>query len=188
MIIWYGKHLVRPSMSLRWKKEIFQQLMEFERGRVIELQEGGFSYRTIAACMQRNDSIVMWVWKQWTDEHQTSPNNWQWTVEGDISTKGSPPALHGDEWLCIASSRQLAACWSTVTDVLMSASSICRRLLHHELHAKMPLYRIPLTENHRRLWLQWAQEHRACQADWHEVFFSDESCFNLWNHDGLVRK
>ncbi|GFT87114.1 transposable element Tc1 transposase [Trichonephila clavipes] len=46
---------------------------------------------------------------------------------------------------------------------------------------------IPLTANHRRLSLQWAHEHRASQADWHQVVFSDESRFNLWVHDGRIR-
>ncbi|GFX22646.1 transposable element Tc1 transposase [Trichonephila clavipes] len=46
---------------------------------------------------------------------------------------------------------------------------------------------IPLTANHRRLRLQLAHEHRACQADWHKVVFSDESRFNLWDHDGRIR-
>ncbi|GFX71393.1 transposable element Tcb1 transposase [Trichonephila clavipes] len=41
--------------------------------------------------------------------------------------------------------------------------------------------------NHRRLRLQWAYEHRAWQADWHQVVFSDESSYNLWNHDGRIR-
>ncbi|GFW39020.1 transposable element Tcb1 transposase [Trichonephila clavipes] len=45
----------------------------------------------------------------------------------------------------------------------------------------------PLTENHRWLRLQWAHEHRAWQADWHQVVFSDESRFNLWDHDGRIR-
>ncbi|GFV41714.1 HTH_Tnp_Tc3_2 domain-containing protein [Trichonephila clavipes] len=86
-----------------------------------------------------------------------------------------------------ASSRQLKARWSTATGVLMSASSIHRHLLHHGLHARVPLYRIPLTANHRRLRLQWAHEYRAWQADWHQVVFSDESCFNLWDHGGRIR-
>ncbi|GFV79588.1 transposable element Tcb2 transposase [Trichonephila clavipes] len=60
-----------------------------------------------------------------------------------------------------ASSRQLAAGWSTATGVLMSASSIRRRLTHRGLRARVPLYRIPLTANHRRLRLQWAHEQRA---------------------------
>ncbi|GFU68933.1 transposable element Tcb1 transposase [Trichonephila clavipes] len=84
---------------------------------------------------------------------------------------------------CTASSRQLVASWSNASGVLMSASSILRRLLHRELRARVPLYRISFTANHRRLRLQRAHEHRVWQADWHQVIFSDESRFNLWNHD-----
>ncbi|GFX44888.1 uncharacterized protein TNCV_3429371 [Trichonephila clavipes] len=69
----------------------------------------------------------------------------------------------------------------------MLALSICRCLLHRGLRARVPLYRIPLTSNHRRLRLQWAHEHRVWQADWHQVVFSDESRFNLWGHDGHIR-
>ncbi|GFS76420.1 HTH_Tnp_Tc3_2 domain-containing protein [Trichonephila clavipes] len=42
-----------------------------------------------------------------------------------------------------ASFRQVAARWSTTTGVLMSASSIRRRLLRHGLCAIVLLYRIP---------------------------------------------
>ncbi|GFW90880.1 transposable element Tc1 transposase [Trichonephila clavipes] len=69
----------------------------------------------------------------------------------------------------------------------MSASSIRGRLLHRRLRARMPLYRIPLTANHGRLRLQWTQEHRAWQADWDQVVFSDESRFYLSEHDGRIR-
>ncbi|GFT38220.1 transposable element Tcb1 transposase [Trichonephila clavipes] len=51
----------------------------------------------------------------------------------------------------------------------------------------VPLYRIPLTANHRQLRLQWAHEQRAWQADWHQVAFSGESRFNLCAHDGRIR-
>ncbi|GFV23410.1 transposable element Tcb2 transposase [Trichonephila clavipes] len=86
-----------------------------------------------------------------------------------------------------ASSRQLAARWSTATGVLMSASSIRRRLLHRGFRARVPLYRIPLTANHRRLRLQLVHEHRSWRADWHQVVFSDEPLFNLWDHVGRIR-
>ncbi|GFV70633.1 transposable element Tc1 transposase [Trichonephila clavipes] len=82
----------------------------------------------------------------------------------------------------LASSRQLAARWSTATGVLMPALSIHQRLLHRGLCARVPLYRISLTTNHRRLRLQWAHEH-----SWHQVIFSDESRFNWWDHDGHIR-
>ncbi|GFU29618.1 uncharacterized protein TNCV_2408441 [Trichonephila clavipes] len=51
----------------------------------------------------------------------------------------------------------------------------------------MPIYRISLTANHRRLCLQWAHEHRFWQAGWHLVIFSEESRFNLWDQDGRIR-
>ncbi|GFW18722.1 transposable element Tc1 transposase [Trichonephila clavipes] len=86
-----------------------------------------------------------------------------------------------------ASSRQLAERWSTATCVVMSALSIYRSLLYHGLHAGVPLYRIPLTTNHRRLRLQWVHEHRAWQADWRQVVFSNESRFNLWDYDARIR-
>ncbi|GFW59789.1 transposable element Tc1 transposase [Trichonephila clavipes] len=67
----------------------------------------------------------------------------------------------------------------------ISASSICRCLLHRGLPARVSLYRIPLTANHQWHSLTWAHE-RAWQADWHQVNFSDESCFNLWDPDGHI--
>ncbi|GFV93305.1 transposable element Tcb2 transposase [Trichonephila clavipes] len=57
-----------------------------------------------------------------------------------------------------ASSSQLAAHWSTATDVLMSSSSIRRCMLHRGLRARVPLYRIHLTTNHQWLRLLWAHE------------------------------
>ena len=62
-------------MPLRWMKEKFQQLTEFEWGRIICLGEGIFSSRAIAARVQRNSSTVMRVWKQWTDERRATQKN-----------------------------------------------------------------------------------------------------------------
>ncbi|GFV35032.1 transposable element Tc1 transposase [Trichonephila clavipes] len=88
---------------------------------------------------------------------------------------------------CTASSRQLAPQWSTATGVSLCASSIRGRLLQRGLHTRIPLYRIPLTQNHRHLRLQWANVHRSWRADWQQVVFSDESRLNLWHHDGRIR-
>ncbi|GFW33518.1 transposable element Tcb2 transposase [Trichonephila clavipes] len=70
--------------------------------------------------------------------------------------------------------RQLIVRWSTATGVQMSASSVRQRLLLRGSRAREPLYRIPLTANHRCLRQQRAREHRAWQANWHQVVFSDE--------------
>ncbi|GFY31685.1 transposable element Tcb2 transposase [Trichonephila clavipes] len=120
----------------------------------------------------------MRVWKQWIDEHLTTRK----TGSGRRKLTSARDHRHllrmavNDR---TASSRQLAVRWSTAKSILMSASSIRRRLLQRVLRATMPLYRIPLTINHRRLHLQWAYGHRPWQADWHQVIFSDESRYNL---------
>ncbi|GFU52544.1 transposable element Tcb2 transposase [Trichonephila clavipes] len=89
----------------------------------------------------------------------------QWKTEGDVRARRSTPAPYNN----------------------VGFSSIHRSLIQRRLRARLSLYRIHLTANHRRLHLQWAHEHRAWQADWHQVVFSDESRFNLWNHGGLIR-
>ncbi|GFT32463.1 transposable element Tcb1 transposase [Trichonephila clavipes] len=61
-----------------------------------------------------------------------------------------------------------------------------KRLLKLGLRAKIPLYRIPLTQNHRHLRLQWANVHRSWHADWQQVVFSDESRCNWLHHDGRI--
>ncbi|GFU43747.1 transposable element Tc1 transposase [Trichonephila clavipes] len=123
----------------------------------------------------------------------------QWTDEGRAARKsGSGPSIvtsaRGDRRLVrmaqtdrTASSRQLTAQWSTATGVSLCASSIRRRLLQLGLRARIPLYRIPLTQNHHRLRLQWANVHRSWHGDWQQVVCSGESCFNLWHHDGRIR-
>ncbi|GFW23148.1 transposable element Tc1 transposase [Trichonephila clavipes] len=102
------------------KKEKFQQLA-FERGRIIGLREGGFSYRAIGAREQRNSSTVMRVWKQWTDAHRTTRK----TGSGRRKVTSARDDRHLLRMAVnnrTASSRQLAARWSIATDVLMIPS------------------------------------------------------------------
>ncbi|GFV77290.1 transposable element Tc1 transposase [Trichonephila clavipes] len=160
-------------MPPRRNKEKFQQLTEFKRGRIIGLREGGFSYRAEGARVQRNSMEQL---------EKTGSGRWKVT-----SARDDRHLLRMAVNDLTASSRQLAALWSTATGVIISTSSIRRRLLHRGLRARVTLYRMPLTANHRRLRLQWAHEHRARQADCHQVDFSDESRFNLWDHDGRIR-
>ncbi|GFX86210.1 transposable element Tcb2 transposase [Trichonephila clavipes] len=144
-------------MPPRRNNEKFQRLIEFERGRNIGLQEGGFSYRAIGARVQRNSSTVMRVWKQWADEHR-KPRK---TVVSTLVYYNRCTNVN------FVNSSTSAAPW--------------------RLPARVPLYRIPLTANHQRLRLQWAREYRAWQADWHQVVFSDELRFNLWGHNSRIR-
>ncbi|GFW73561.1 transposable element Tc1 transposase [Trichonephila clavipes] len=102
----------------------------------------------------------MRVSKQWTDEG--------WTARKFVSGPRNVTSACEDRRLVrmaqtdhTAFSRQLAAQWSTATRVSLCASSIRRRLLQRGLRARIPLYRIPLTQNHCRLRLHWANVHRS---------------------------
>ncbi|GFU39773.1 transposable element Tcb2 transposase [Trichonephila clavipes] len=119
-----------------------------------------FLSRNRSLCAAEQFHGVMRVWKQWTDEHRTTRK----TGRGRrmvTSTRDDRHLLHMAVNDRTASSRQWAARWSTATGVPMSASSIGRRLLPRGL--------------------------RARQRAWHQVVFSEESRFNLWDHDGRIR-
>ncbi|GFV79946.1 transposable element Tc1 transposase [Trichonephila clavipes] len=128
----------------------------------------------------------MRVSKQWMDEGRTARKS----VSGPrnvTSAREDRRLVRMAQTDRTAFSRQLAAQWSTATRVSLCASSIRRRLLQRGLRARIPLYRIPLTQNHRRQRLHWAKVHRSWRADWQQVVFSDKSRFNLWHHDGRIR-
>ncbi|GFX56798.1 transposable element Tc1 transposase [Trichonephila clavipes] len=54
-------------MPRRRKGAKFEQISEFERGRIVGLREVGLSYCAVAARLQHNSSTIMRVSKQWTD-------------------------------------------------------------------------------------------------------------------------
>ncbi|GFT00743.1 transposable element Tc1 transposase [Trichonephila clavipes] len=151
-------------MPPRRNKVKFKQFTEFVRG-LYRPSRRRISYRAIGARVQQNSSTVMPVWKQWTCEHRRTGSGRRKVTSACYDPHLIRMAFNDRT----AFSRQLAARWSTATGVLMSASSIRRRLLHRGLHARLLLYRISLTANHRRLRLQWAYKHRALQDDWHQV-------------------
>ncbi|GFS84464.1 transposable element Tcb1 transposase [Trichonephila clavipes] len=105
----------------------------------------------------------MRVWKQWTDEHRITRK----TDSGRRKAVGST----------------LVYCYRC-TNVGFVNSSVSAAPWNA---CKSTLIQDPLMANHRRLRLQWAHEHRAWQADWHQVVFSDESRFNMWDHDNRIR-
>ncbi|GFX90755.1 transposable element Tcb2 transposase [Trichonephila clavipes] len=167
---------VRLSVVLLRVK--FEQISVFERGRIVGLREAGLSYRAVAARVQRNSSTIMRVSKQWTDEGRTARKSGS-GPRNVTSTREDRRLVRMAQTDRTAFSRQLAAQWSTATRVSLCASSIRRRLLQRGLRARIPLYRISLTQNHRRLRLHWANVHRSWRADWQQVVFSDKSRFNL---------
>ncbi|GFU02147.1 transposable element Tc1 transposase [Trichonephila clavipes] len=128
----------------------------------------------------------MRVSKQWTDKGRTARKSGS-GPRNVTSTREDRRLVRMAQTDRTAFSRQLTAQWSTATRVSLYASSIRRRLLQRGLRARIPLCRIPLTQNHCRLRLHWANVHRSWRADWQQVVFSDKSRFNVWQNDGRIR-
>ncbi|GFU26618.1 transposable element Tc1 transposase [Trichonephila clavipes] len=55
-------------MPRRRKEAKFDQIPEFERGRIVGLRAAVLSYRAVATCVQRNSSTIIRFSKQWTDK------------------------------------------------------------------------------------------------------------------------
>ncbi|GFX58055.1 transposable element Tc1 transposase [Trichonephila clavipes] len=126
-------------MPRRRKGAKFEQISEFERGKIVDLREAGLSYRAVAARVQRNSSTLMRVSKQWTDEGRTARKS----GSGPRNVTSAPDdrrLVRMAQTDCTASSRKLAAQWSTATGVSLCASSIQRRLLQRGLRARIPFY------------------------------------------------
>ncbi|GFW67436.1 transposable element Tcb1 transposase [Trichonephila clavipes] len=84
-------------------------------------------------------------------------------------------------------SRTVAQHMESVTHHSVSARTIRRRLQQSGRFARRPPLGLPLTQNHRRLHLQWCDERMLWSAEWNEVVFTDESRICLQHHEGRIR-
>ncbi|XP_060551452.1 uncharacterized protein LOC132713030 [Ruditapes philippinarum] len=70
----------------------------------------------------------------------------------------------------------------------ISSKTVIRRLRDQNIRARRPYRGLVLTARHRQQREQWARGHqRMTRAEWANVLFTDESCFNLFHSDGRVR-
>ncbi|GFX77965.1 transposable element Tc1 transposase [Trichonephila clavipes] len=132
-------------MHPRRNKKKFQQLTEFERGMIIGLREGRFSYRAIGARVQWKSSTVMRVWKKWTKN------------------------IEQLDKLAVDDGRRFAARWSTAAGVLSRLRLLVDVCCTVDCVQGCLFTGSPFETNHQQLRLQWAHEHRARQADWHQI-------------------
>ncbi|GFV49784.1 transposable element Tc1 transposase [Trichonephila clavipes] len=97
-------------MPRRRKGAKFEQIWEFERGRIVVLREAGLSYLAVAVRVQRNSSTIMRVSKQWTDEGRTARKSGS-GPRNVTSACDDRRLVQMDQTDRTASSRQLTAQW-----------------------------------------------------------------------------
>ncbi|GFX47260.1 transposable element Tcb1 transposase [Trichonephila clavipes] len=173
-------------MSRRKQRSAFDQVSEFDKGRIVAYRDCGLSFRKIGSRVGRNQTAVVLICARWMQEDTM-----------DRRGQSHPPqcttSREDRQIVCMAvtdrsvTSRTIAQHIESVTHHSVSARTIRRRSQQSGLSARRPLLGLPLTQNHRRLRRQWSDERRMSAAEWNEVAFTDESRICLLHHDDRIR-
>ncbi|GFV27199.1 transposable element Tcb1 transposase [Trichonephila clavipes] len=173
-------------MSRKKQQSAFDQVSEFDRGRIVAYRDCGLSFREIGSRVGRNQTTVMRICDRRVQEGMM-----------DQRGRSHPPqcttSREDRQILRMAvmdrsvTSQIVAQHIESVTHHSVSARTIRRRLQQSGLSARRPLPCLPLTQNHRRFHHQWGDERRMWVAEWNEVVFTDESRICLQHHDGRIR-
>ncbi|GFV77695.1 transposable element Tcb2 transposase [Trichonephila clavipes] len=174
-------------MQLRRFRKQYEQLSQFERGRIIGMMEAGWSARQVACQLGRSDCVVRRCRDQWIREmsftrRQGSGRHLQTSRRED---------RHIERNACvqpIASSVAIQAQVAPSLGAPVSSRTIRRCLAEGHLGTRCPLRVLPLTPTHRCLRLEWCRVRgNWTAAEWNQVVFSDESRFHLSSVDNRVR-
>ncbi|GFY02673.1 transposable element Tcb1 transposase [Trichonephila clavipes] len=160
-------------MSRRKQQSAFDQVSEYDRGRILAYRDGGLSFREIGSRVGRNQITVMGICDRWMQEG-TKDRRGRSHPSQCTTSRENRPIVRMAVTDCSVTSRTIAQHIESVTHHSMSARTIRRRLQQSGLSSRRPLLGLPLTQNHRRLRRQWCDERRMWVAEWNEVVFTDE--------------
>ncbi|GFY18107.1 transposable element Tcb1 transposase [Trichonephila clavipes] len=146
-------------MSRRKQRSAFDQVFEFDRGRIVAYRHCGLSFRAIGSRVGRNQTTVMRICDCWMYEGAT-----------DRDGRSHPPqcttSRENRQIVCMAVTdrsvtlRTVAQHIESVTHHSVYARTIRLYLQQSGLSARRPLLGLPLTQNHRHLRRQWCDEKR----------------------------
>ncbi|GFV83415.1 transposable element Tcb1 transposase [Trichonephila clavipes] len=149
-------------MSRRKQLSAFDQVSEFDRGRIVAYRDCGLSFREIGSRVGRNQRT------------STTSREDRQTVRRAVTDRS-------------VTSRTVAQHIESVTHHSASTRTIRHRLQQSGLSTRRPLLGLPFTQNYRRLRSQWCDEGRMWVVEWNEVVFTEESHICLQHHDGRIR-
>ncbi|GFV20096.1 transposable element Tcb2 transposase [Trichonephila clavipes] len=174
-------------MPLRRNRRQYEQLTDFDRGRIIGLREAGWSNRRIGRHLGRSDMVVVRCWQQWITEGRVyrrggsgrprNTNDREDRAIKRVATSAPTTSLASIQ-------RHLPPSRHPVP----SRETIRRRLTEVGLRSRRPLRRLPLTPHHRQCRLDFCRPRATWSVtDWRRVIFSDESRFSLSADDHRTR-
>ncbi|GFW68279.1 transposable element Tcb2 transposase [Trichonephila clavipes] len=142
-------------MPLRRNWRQYEQLTDFDRGRIIGLIEAGWSNRRIGRHLGQSDMVVARCWQQWITEGRVyrrggsgrprNTNDREDHAIRRVATSAPTTSLASIQ-------RHLPPSRHPVP----SRETIRRRLTEVGLRSRRPLRRLPLTPHHRQCRLDFA--------------------------------
>ncbi|GFY06358.1 transposable element Tcb1 transposase [Trichonephila clavipes] len=173
-------------MFRRKPRSAFDQVSEYDRGRIVAYRDCGLSLREIGSRVGRKQITVMRICDRWMQEGTTDQRGRSHPPHCTTSREDRK-IVHMAVMDHSVTSRTIAQHIESLTHHSVSTRNILRRLQQSGLSARRPLLGLPLTQNHRHLRRQWCDERRMWVAEWNEVVFTDESRICLQHHDGRIR-
>ncbi|GFV32734.1 transposable element Tcb1 transposase [Trichonephila clavipes] len=174
-------------MSRRKQRSAFDQVSEFDRGRIVTYRNCGLSFREIGSCVGRNQATVLRICERWMQEGTTDRRDRSYSPQCTTSREDRQIVRMAVTDRSVTHTAYLAQHIESVTHHSVSARTIRRRLQQSGLSTRRPLLGLPFTQGHRRLRHKWCDERRIWAAEWSEVVFTDELRICLQHLDGRIR-
>ena len=171
----------------RFPKGTMGRLSFANRNRVVGLLQAGTPKRHVARLMNCSTRTIHTLWNRFPQGQGLE----------DLPRSGRPPVTtpNQDRYIRLQHARRRFTP-ATVTarktvgthNRRISPQTVRRRLAATRMFARRPYKGPILTRRHRQNRLAWANNHRGWgRQQWRQVFFTDESKFNLSFADGNTR-
>ncbi|GFU97288.1 transposable element Tcb1 transposase [Trichonephila clavipes] len=170
--LWFFKK--RSVVSRRKQRSAFDQVSEFDRGRIVAYRDCGLSFREIGSRVGRNQTTVIRICDHWMQKGTTDRRGGSHPPQCTTSREDRQIVRMAVRDRSVTS-RTIAQHIESVTHHSVSVCTNRRRLQQSGLSARRPLLGIPLMQNHRRLLRQWCDERKMWVVEWNEVVLTDES-------------
>ncbi|GFX75238.1 transposable element Tcb1 transposase [Trichonephila clavipes] len=136
-------------MSRRKQRSAFDQVSEFDRGRIVAYRDCGLSSREIGSRVGQNQTTVMRICDRWMLQGTTDRDGRSHPPQGTTSCEDSQIVRMAVTDRSVTS-RTVAHHIESVTHQPVSARTIRRSLEQSGPSARRQLLGLPLTQNHRR--------------------------------------
>ncbi|GFW06626.1 transposable element Tcb1 transposase [Trichonephila clavipes] len=133
-------------MSRRKQRSAFDQVSEFDRGRIVAYRDCGLSFREICSRVGRNQTTVMRICERWMQEGTTDRRGRSHPPQCTTSREERQIERMAVKDSSITS-RTIAQHIESLTHHSVSVRTIRRRLQQNGQSTRRPLLGLPLTLN-----------------------------------------